>query len=283
MPLALILSSYVAASRIGGGAQQYALAEFGVDPVLIPTVMFGASPAKSGKGRAVDGELFAQLLEGLDVQDLIGRIDLVVTGHFSLPEQVAMARRTIERVRAADRARAARPQPIVVVDPILGDAPKGLYVKPDVARALADELVPAADWITPNLWELSWLSGVEATDAASAAEAVRRLGRPALVTSVPGEADEIGLLCCTPQETVLAAHRRRDNVPNGTGDLVCAAFAAGLVNGLSPAAAAEGAAAAVAETLSAAAAEPCPVDLPLVALGARLARPIAGVRVERLA
>ena len=35
MPLALILSSYVAAARIGGGAQQYALAPFGVDPVLI--------------------------------------------------------------------------------------------------------------------------------------------------------------------------------------------------------------------------------------------------------
>lgn len=283
MPLALILSSYVAASRIGGGAQLHALAEFGVDPVLVPTVMFGASPAKAGKGRAVDAELFAQLLEGLDVQDLIGRIDLVVTGHFSLPEQVVMARETVERVRAADRTGAARPRPIVVVDPILGDAPKGLYVKPEVARALADQLVPVADWITPNLWELSWLSGMEATDAASAAEAARRLGRPALVTSVPGSADEIGLLCCAPDETVLVAHKRREGAPNGTGDLVCAAFAAGLVNGLSPAAAAEGAAAAVAETLSAAAADPCPVDLPLVALGERLARPIAGVRVEKLA
>ena len=49
MPLALILSSYVAAARVGGGAQQFALAPFGIDPVLVPTVLFGRSPAR---GRA---------------------------------------------------------------------------------------------------------------------------------------------------------------------------------------------------------------------------------------
>jgi len=37
MPVALILSSFVAASRIGGGAQQYVLAAHRIDPVLAPT------------------------------------------------------------------------------------------------------------------------------------------------------------------------------------------------------------------------------------------------------
>ena len=41
MPLALILSSFVAASRIGGAAQQYLLAAHRIDPVLVPTVMLG--------------------------------------------------------------------------------------------------------------------------------------------------------------------------------------------------------------------------------------------------
>jgi len=277
MPVALILSSYVAASRIGGGAQPYALAAFGIDPILVPTVMFGASPAKGAKGRAVDAELFEQLLEGLDIQGLVGRIDLVVTGHFSLPEQVALARRTIDRLRDAGAA------PLVVVDPILGDAPKGLYVKPEVADALAGQLVPAADWLTPNLWELSHLTGRTVVDAASAAEAVRALGRPALVTSVPGAGEEIGLLCCAPDGVTLVTHPRRDGVPNGTGDLVCAVFAAGLTRGLSPAAAAEGAAGAVAEALEEAAARPCPVDLPLVGLGERLARPNVRLNVTRIA
>jgi pyridoxal/pyridoxine/pyridoxamine kinase len=50
MPLALILSSYVAASRVGGGGQQYALAAFGIDPVLVPTVVFGRHPGKGAPG-----------------------------------------------------------------------------------------------------------------------------------------------------------------------------------------------------------------------------------------
>lgn len=273
MPRALILSSYVAAGRIGGGAQQLALAALGIDPVLVPTVMFGASPAKGGRGRATDPELFLQLLEGVEGQGLLGCLDLVVTGHFSLPEQVLMACETIAKARANGR------QPTVVVDPVLGDHPKGLYIKPEVAQVLADRLVPLADWLTPNLWELSHLAGREVADAAGVAEAVRALGKPSLVTSVPAGEGEIGLLCCEPERTTLIAHRRADSAPNGTGDLVTAVFAAGLTRGLAPPDAAERAARAVAEALAAGDGG----DLPLVALGERLVRPAAPVRIERLA
>lgn len=281
MPLALLLSSYVAASRIGGGAQQYALAPFGIDPVLIPTVMLGANPAKGGRGAATDPELFQTLIDGVEGQGLLGLVDLVITGHFSLPEQVAMACGVIAKVRAAGRAGAFAPQPIVVVDPVLGDAPKGLYVKPAVAEAVARGLVPLADWITPNLWELSFLSGREVSDAPTAVEAVRALGRPALVTSVPVGEGELGLVCCAPLAADLFAHARLAQAPNGTGDLVTAVFGAGLVLGDAPATAAERAARAVAEALDAAQAWNAP-DLPLVALGQRLVRPTAPVRIERL-
>lgn len=274
MPLALILSSYVAASRIGGGAQQFALAAFGLDPVLIPTVMFGASPAKGGRGRATDPELFQNLIDGVESQGLLARTDLVITGHFSLPEQVEMAARVIEQVRARS------PRPLVVVDPILGDLPKGLYVKPEVAVAVAERLLPLADWITPNLWELSYLSGRPVEDAAGAAEAARALGKPALVTSVPAGEGEIGLACCGPEGTTLFAHPRLDAAPNGTGDLVTAVFAAGLALGDAPAVAAERAARAVAEAL--AASQGAILDLPLAELGARLVRPTASVRIELL-
>jgi pyridoxine kinase len=281
MPLALILSSYVAASRIGGGAQQYALAPFGIDPVLIPTVMLGANPAKGGRGAATDPELFRNLIDGVEGQGLLGLVDVVITGHFSLPEQVAMACEVIAKVGAADRSGAFAAQPIVVVDPVLGDAPKGLYVKPAVAEAVARDLVPLADWITPNLWELSFLSGRELGDAPSVVEAVRSLGRPALVTSVPVGEGEIALACCAPLAADLFIHPRVAQAPNGTGDLVTAIFAAGLVRGEAPAVAAERAARAVAEALDAAKAWNAP-DLPLVALGERLVRPSAPVRIERL-
>jgi len=159
MSVALILSSFVAASRIGGGAQQYVLAAHRIDPVLAPTVLFGRSPALGSKGDVTEPHVLRRMLADIEADAIFGEVDLVITGHFSLTEQVEIATGLIERVRA----QAVRP-PIVLVDPIMGDTPDGLYVKPEVADAVAERLVPLADWITPNLWELGKLSGAEIVD-----------------------------------------------------------------------------------------------------------------------
>lgn len=281
MPLALVLSSFVAASRIGGGAQQYVLAAHKIDPVLAPTVMFGRSPAKGGVGEVTAPEVLARMLADIEADAIFGLVDLVVTGHFSLPDQVEIAAGVLERVRAANRDGAYADRPVVVVDPVMGDEPKGLYVKPEVAEVLARRLVPQADWITPNVWELSRLAGRTVETAAEACDAARAIGRPALVTSVLAGAGEIGLVFVTADEAILFAHPRVQHMPNGTGDLVTASFGAGLVEGLPPAKAAERAARAAAETVRATLEWKAP-ELPIVALADRLVNPRAEVRIERL-
>jgi pyridoxine kinase len=275
MPQALILSSFVAASRIGGSAQVLALAGLGVDPVLVPTVLFGASPAKGARGRAVDAQLFADLLAGVESQGVLAGCDLILTGHFSLPDQVVMAAGAIAQARVNGAS------PLVVVDPVLGDDPRGLYVTPEVAEAVAKLLVPLADWITPNAWELRHLTGDAVIDAPGAVAAARRLGVAALVTSVPAGSGEIALACCEADKASLFTHAQAAQAPNGTGDLVTAVFAAGLLAGLAPAAAAERAALAVAQAVDAAMLAGL-TDLPLVALGPQLAHPAAAVRVTIL-
>lgn len=276
MPLALILSSYVAAGRMGGGGQVLALAACGFDPVLVPTVLLGRSPARGGRGQATDSALFQTLIDDVEADGLFPRIDLLVTGHFSTQEQAASAARTIERVRAV------APQAVVVVDPILGDAPKGLYVKPEVASAVAGLLLPLADWITPNLWELGHLSGQATGTVAEARDAARSLGRKALITSAPAEDGDIGLLLWDGRDAMLIAHPRAAYAPNGTGDLVTALFGAGLAEGLSPLEAAERAAGAVRLAVEAAAAGGLQ-ELPLSALGARLTEPARGLTIRPLA
>ena len=276
MPLALILSSFVAASRIGGAAQQYVLAAHGIDPVLAPTVMLGRNPARGAHGQATPPDVFRQMLADIEADAIFGMVDLVITGHFSLAEQVEIAADALARIRAT-----AERKPVIVVDPILGDDPKGLYVLPGVAQAVADRLVPLADWSTPNLWELSHLAGVEIADAASAVAAARGLDKPALVTSAPAPAGEIGVLLVEATDATLFTHSRLARAPNGTGDLVTASFGAGLVEGLSPLAAAERAARAASEAVLAAQDWRSP-ELPIVALGQRLVRPTAALRIERL-
>lgn len=281
MPLALILSSFVAASRIGGAAQQYVLAAHKIDPVLAPTVMFGRTPARGGQGEVTSPDVFRRMLGDIEADALFGLVDLIITGHFSDPEQVEIAAGVIERVRGADRNDAWGARPLVLVDPILGDAPRGLYVKYEVAEAVEKRLVPQADWITPNLWELGFLADREIATAADARDAVRALGKPALVTSAPAGPGEIGLLYVDKEEAVLFAHPKRETAPNGTGDLVTASFGAGLVEGRDPRDAAERAARAAAEVVAMAEVWKSN-ELPIVAMADRIVNPTADVRIERL-
>jgi pyridoxine kinase len=276
MPLALIMSSFVAAARIGGGAQQYVLAAHRIDPVLAPTVLFGRSPAKGGVGEVTAPDVFRRMLGDIEADAVFGMVDLVITGHFSSADQVEIAAGVLERVRAA-----ASRQPVVVVDPVMGDDPKGLYVKTEVANLIAERLIPLADWITPNTWELNQLTGAAVTDPGSAAAAARQLGRPALVTSVPVSTGEIGLVYCNGDEAILFAHRKLARPPNGAGDLVTASFGAALVQGMTPVQAAEHAARVAAEVVEAALAWRA-TELPIVALAERVVRPTAEVRIERL-
>ena len=281
MPLALILSSFVAASRIGGAAQQYVLAAHKIDPVLAPTVMFGRTPARGGRGEVTSPDVFRRILGDIEADALFGMVDLIITGHFSSPEQVEIAAGVIGRVRATDRSAVLGARPLVVVDPVLGDAPGGLYVSPEVAQAVETRLVQQADWITPNLWELAFLTDRPITTAAEARDAVRSLGKPALVTSAPAGPDEIGLLYVDKEEAVLFAHPRVANTPKGTGDLVTASFGAGLVEGRNPRDAAERTARAAAEIVLAADLWKSR-ELPIVAMADRLVNPTAQVRIERL-
>lgn len=283
VPLALILSSFVAASRIGGAAQQYVLAAHKIDPVLAPTVMFGRTPARGGKGEITQPDVFRRMLGDIEADALFGMVDLIITGHFSDPEQVEIAAGVIERVRDAERTgqNGGAKRPLVIVDPILGDAPKGLYVKYEVAEQVEERLVPLADWITPNLWELGFLTDRPVETLAQARDAARALGRPALITSAPAGPGEIGLLYVDADEAVLFAHPRQESAPSGTGDLVTASFGAGLVEGLAPRDAAHRAARAARMVVEAARAWRT-TELPIVGIADRLANPDVEVRTQVL-
>src|SRR5580704_6108104 len=203
MPRVLILSSYVAASRVGGGAQALALARLGIEPLLVPTVLYGRHPGYGPPGgEAVAPEVFEAMLRGVEAQGLFSGLDAAITGHFSSAEQVAIAAAALARVRRAS------PKLRLIVDPIMGDADKGLYVREPVAEALAADLVRDADILAPNAWELARLSGCEVGDPASAVAAARALGRPTLVSSLD-DADGIAVAYVDAREAWLAVHARR--------------------------------------------------------------------------
>jgi pyridoxine kinase len=243
MARVLILSSLVAASRVGGGAQALALARLSIEPILVPTVLFGRHPGYGPPGGApVDAQIFEAMIAGVEAQGLFAQLDAVITGHFSTPEQVAIAADTLGRIRLA--APAAR----LIVDPIMGDDGR-LYVKEAVADAITALLAPLADIVTPNAWELARLSGRAVSDPLSAVAAARSLGRPVIVSSV-WSGGEIGAAYVDGEEAWLASHTPAQSVPKGTGDLLTVLFVASLLGRYPPPAALELAVGGVAEAVA---------------------------------
>jgi pyridoxine kinase len=224
MARVLILSSFVAASRVGGGAQALALARLGIEPILAPTVLYGRHPGHGAPGgAAVSPETLASVLTGIEAQGTFAALDAVITGYFATPEQVAVAVDRLQRIKAA------APAAQIVVDPIMGDdgAP---YVREAVAEAISLHVVPRADLVCPNTWELAHLTGVAVNDPATAMTAARALGRPTLVSSIPCDAD-IGVLYVDARWGAwIARHGRSPVAPRGTGDLLTAYFTAALVH-----------------------------------------------------
>ena len=280
--MALIMSSHVAGSRVGGSAQALALSQFKIDPIVVPTVLYGRHPGWGAPGGAqVPVEAFEGMLDGIEANGLFGTTDLVITGYFASVEQVRAAARAIDAVRAAPRDGALARKPLIVVDPVMGDAGKGLFIPADVAQALIDELVPRADLIAPNSWELQRITGAEARDPAAAVRAARLTGKPVLVSSVQ-RGGEIGVVYADKREAWLAAHQRgTEAVPSGTGDLLTALFAAALLEGQTPSYGLARAVGGLAETIVSAGIWAA-AELPVVAMGARIKQASPTVRIERL-
>ena len=281
MALALVLSSHVAASRVGGGAQVLALAQFRIDAMLAPTVLYGRHPGWGPPGGApVPPETIAGVLDGIEANGLYAHTDLVITGYFASTGQVEAAARAIDGVRAAPRDRGGR-APVILVDPTIGDAPKGLYVPEDVAQAVISELIPRADIVAPNAWELQRMTGVPVRDPGQALEAARQLDRPVVVSSIR-HGEEIGVIYADRDEAWLAAHPRAASAPKGTGDLLSALFGAALLDGLTKSYALARAVGGLVETIAAAEAAG-QAELPIVTMSQKLKTASPHVRLERLA
>lgn len=229
MARVLAISSHVVRGHVGLNAGVPALQAFGHEVWALPTVLLASRP---GLGRLVRHELpapdLAAMLAALEEDGCFAAIDAVLTGYFPSLQSVAVAARAIASVKAAS------PGAIVMVDPILGDAGR-LYVAPEIAAAIRDELLPLATIATPNLFELSWLSNVTSPERAHLVQAARNLGPPMVAVTSAAETDAgIATLLVTAKECIERVSPRRAGLPNGAGDLFAGLYLGLLLSNAQP-------------------------------------------------
>jgi pyridoxine kinase len=217
----LTISSQVAAGPVGNSAIVPALLAMGVTPVAIPTIILSNHPGHGKpEGLAVPPEKLAAMLKRLIDLGFIQKDAVILTGYFANAEQIEAIAQII----------ADFPKATYVCDPVLGDTPKGLYVPEDLARSISDRLVPLASVLTPNAFELGWLTGREVNDRETARAACRTLtGKSVLATSLP-EAGQLTTALFEHGSSTWITRPRLPDVPNGTGDLLSGLIAARIAH-----------------------------------------------------
>jgi pyridoxine kinase len=138
------------------------------------------------KGQVLGGELAEELVCGLEERGALPRCEAVLSGYLG---DAAVARAIIN---AVNKVRTAAPEALYCCDPVMGDVGRGFYVKPDIPDMFKNELIPLADIITPNQFELEALTGVTINgidDARRAIDSIHEKGpRIVLVTSFRSDA-----------------------------------------------------------------------------------------------
>jgi pyridoxine kinase len=139
------------------------------------------------------------------------------------------------------RAKARNPNLLYLCDPVMGDADLGFYVDEDMRALFCEGLVPLADIITPNQFELEHLVGGAPAAVEGIVAAARGLGPSTVaVTGVQLKDAFSGIvqtLAIEPRAAWMVSTPRLSCRPSGTGNLFGALFAAALVQGLTTGAA----------------------------------------------
>jgi pyridoxine kinase len=220
--IVLSISSHVVAGRVGNAVALPAFAALGLEAWSLPTVIYSNTPGPAGfAGDAVPLELVDSVLSRFESDGAIATLAAVHVGYV---REAAMVSR-IARFLVA--AQGANPDILISVDPVLGDEGR-LYIPEPAALAIKRELVALAGLLTPNLFELGWLTGRPITDLSQAVEAAGELNRKrVLVTSAPAQQPGRTATLLVEREGALCVETPRLAAsPHGTGDLLAALFLA---------------------------------------------------------
>ncbi len=166
----LSIQSTVAYGHVGNAAATFPLQRLGHEVWPVSTVNYSNHP---GYGSYVGGvyhaEDVAQILGEIEKRGAFDRCDAVLSGFMGSAETGRAV------LAAVDRVKAANPEALFVLDPVMGDAERGLYVADDLPKFFRDEAVAKADIVVPNVFELAHLTGRTIKDIDTAAGAAQVL------------------------------------------------------------------------------------------------------------
>ena len=220
----LSIQSSVAYGHVGNSAAVFPLQRLGVEVMPVHTVNFSNHTGYGAwRGPLIDPADVRDVVTGIEERGAFADTDAILSGYQG-GEGIADV-----ILDAVARVKAANPAALYACDPVMGHAKSGCFVAPAIPVLLRDRVVPTADIITPNQFELGFLTGTEPDTLAStleSADLARAMGPSVvLVTSVERpdrEPGTIEMLAVTPEGAWLVTTPYLPLKANGSGDVTAA-------------------------------------------------------------
>ncbi|MGV2983730.1 pyridoxal kinase PdxY [Microbacterium sp. AGC85] len=227
----LSIQSAVAYGHVGNSAAVFPLQRIGVDVLPVYTVNFSNHTGYGAwRGPLIDPSDVADVITGIEERGAFAQVDAILSGYQG-GEGIGDV-----IIDAVARVKAANPKALYACDPVMGNAKSGCFVAPAIPELLRERVVPVADIITPNQFELGFLTGTEPDTLEStlaSVDAARALGpSTVLVTSVERPDREEGTIEMLAADDAGAWIVQTPFLPmkaNGSGDVTAALFTAHYV------------------------------------------------------
>lgn len=227
----LSIQSHVAFGYVGNSAAVFPLQRLGHEVWPVLTVNFSNHTGYGEwRGPVQSAADVAEVIAGIEDRGALSTVSAVLSGYQGDPAVGAVILDAVERVKAAN------PRSIYCCDPVLGDVGRGMFVRPGIPEFMRDRVVPAADVITPNHFELNFLAGVESTrtlaEVLDAVEVVRATGPSnVLVTSVvTTDPHALELVAVSDEGAWAVTTPLLPITPNGGGDVTAAVYLSHLLS-----------------------------------------------------
>ncbi|GAB3388003.1 pyridoxal kinase [Humibacter soli] len=224
----LSIQSAVAYGHVGNSAAVFPLQRIGVEVLPVYTVNFSNHTGYGAwRGPLIDASDVADVITGIEERGVFPEIDVVLSGYQGGEGIGDVILDAVARIKRAN------PAAVYSCDPVMGNAKSGCFVAPAIPVLLRDRVVPAADIITPNQFELGYLTDTEPDSletTLASVDLIRESGpRTVLVTSVERpdrESDTVEMLAVDDEGAWVVQTPLLPMKANGSGDVTAALFTA---------------------------------------------------------
>lgn len=229
----LSIQSHVAFGYVGNRAAVFPLQRLGHEVTAINTVQFSNHTGYgSWTGEVFSADHIRSVVDGLDKLGILDKIDGLLTGYLGDPAVGDFILELKERLPKTSAW---------LCDPVMGDVGRGFFVRPGIPAYFRERALPHAAIITPNQFELEYLTDrkiVTLEDAREACRVAHAMGPDiVLLTSLIHEQtgdDDIQMLASNKagrQYLVTTPRLPIDPAPNGAGDCTAALFLGHILSG----------------------------------------------------